>query len=82
MATTLKIPDDIVKATGRTEHEFLVELAVHLYAERRLKLGHALRLSGLGRLEFENELAQRNISLYTVDDLHDDVATLKELGRL
>jgi predicted HTH domain antitoxin len=82
MATTLKIPEDIIKAVGLTERECLIELAVHFYAERRIKLGHALRLSGLSRLDFEKELAQRDISLYTVRDLHDDIAALRELGRL
>ena len=57
-------------------------LAVHLYAERRLAFAQALRLAGLNRLEFEKELARRDISLYTVEDLKHDVAALKELGRL
>ena len=30
----------------------------------------------------EKELARRDISLYTVEDLSRDVAALKELGRL
>ncbi len=78
----LEIPDDIMKLSGLTEQDCLIELSIHLYASRRLSLGQALRLSGLNRLEFEHQLAQRDISLYTVDDLYEDVETLKELGRL
>jgi predicted HTH domain antitoxin len=78
----LRIPEDILKAAGLTEKECLVELAVHLYAERRLAFAQALRLAGLNRLEFEEELARREISVYSVEDLEHDVAALKELGRL
>lgn len=82
MSTRLTIPDGILEAAGLTEQECLVELAVQLYAQRRIRIGRALRLSQLTRQEFEQELARRNISLYSVDDLNDDVASLKELGRL
>lgn len=82
MSTELTIPDDILEAAGLTERDCLVELAVHLYAQRRLRIGQALRLSRLSRAEFEKELARRDISLYSVEDLNQDVAALKELGRL
>ena len=45
MSTELTIPDDILEAAGLTERDCLIELAVHLYAERRITLGQALRLS-------------------------------------
>lgn len=82
MGTEFTIPDDILETAGLTEKDCLIELAVHLYAERRLTIGQALRLSQLSRLEFESELARHDISLYSVEDLNDDVAALKELGRL
>lgn len=82
MSTRLTIPDDILVAAGITEGECLIELAIQLYAQRRIKIGHALRLSQLTRQEFEKELARHNVNLYSVDDLIDDVASLKELGRL
>jgi predicted HTH domain antitoxin len=77
----LDIPDDIMQSSGLTEEDCLIELSVRLYADRRLSLAQALRLAGLDRFAFERQLAWRNISLYTVDDLHEDVATLKDLGR-
>ena len=82
MSAELTIPDDILEAAGLTEGDCLIELAVHLYTERRITLSQALRLSQLSRTELEEELARRNISLYTVEDLNRDVAVLKELGRL
>jgi len=77
-----ELPDDVIKVSGLNEQDCLIELSIHLYASRRLSLGQALRLSRLDRFEFERQLAQRNISLYAIDDLHEDVATLRELGRL
>jgi predicted HTH domain antitoxin len=82
VSTELTIPDDILEAADLTEKDCLIELAVHLYAERRITFGQALRLSQLTRAELEKELARRDISLYTVEDLNRDVAALKELGRL
>jgi predicted HTH domain antitoxin len=82
MATELTIPDGILQAAGLTEADSQVELAVHLYSQRRITLAQAMRLSRLGRPEFEKELARRDISLYTLEDLEHDVAALKELGRL
>lgn len=78
----VEIPDDIMQASGLTEEDYRIELSVRLYAARRISLAQALRLSGLDRFAFEAHLAQRDISLYTVDDLREDVETLKELGRL
>jgi predicted HTH domain antitoxin len=82
MGTELTIPDDILEAAGLTEADCLVELAVHLYSQRRITFALAMRLSRLSRPEFEKELAKRDISLYSLEDLDHDVAALKELGRL
>jgi predicted HTH domain antitoxin len=82
MSTRITIPDDFLEAAGLTERECLIELAVQLYSQRRIKIGHALRLSQLTRREFEEELARRDISLYSVKDLDDDVTALRELGQL
>ena len=57
MSKELTIPDDILEAAGLTERDCLIELAVHLYAERRITLGQALRLSQLTRAELEQKAA-------------------------
>jgi predicted HTH domain antitoxin len=78
----LEIPEDILRTAGMTEKDCLAEFAVHLYANRRISFAQAIRLCGLKRAEFEQELARRDVALYTVDDLHEDVETLKGMGRL
>ena len=53
----LEILEDILRTAGMTEKDCLAELAVHLYANRRISFAQALRLCGLKRAEFEEELA-------------------------
>jgi predicted HTH domain antitoxin len=77
---SIEVPDEIAKAARPTEKSCLVELAVQLYAQGRLRPRPARELCGLSRLEFEKELAARQISLNTVEDLGSVVATLEELG--
>jgi predicted HTH domain antitoxin len=78
---TIHLPEEILKSAGLTEKDIVIELAVHLYGERKISFPHAVRISGLGRLEFERELHRRKISLFTVEDLRSDVADLEELRR-
>jgi len=81
-AMLLEIPDEILRASGLTSKDCLIELALHFYAERKIHYAQALRLSGLQRPEFDAQLARYNITLYTLEDLRQDVAALQELGRL
>jgi predicted HTH domain antitoxin len=59
------------------------ELALALYAQRRLSLGKARELAGLSLWEFRQWLATRQIEAhYDPADLQDDLDALRELGRL
>ena len=81
MAVT--IPDDIVRATRMTEAELRQEIAVLLFEREKLTLGQASRLAGMSQLQFQHLLASRQIPVhYDVSDFEDDLATLRELGRL
>jgi predicted HTH domain antitoxin len=80
---TITIPDDVLEATHMSEDELLQELAVTLYQQDKLSLTQAAQLSGSDRDSFQDLLTSRGIALhYDVEDLHQDVATLRELGRL
>ncbi|MCS6911552.1 MAG: UPF0175 family protein [Anaerolineales bacterium] len=60
-----------------------VELAVWLYARRRLGIGKARDLAGMSLWEFRQLLASRRISPhYDAADLQQDLTNLRELGRL
>jgi predicted HTH domain antitoxin len=79
----LEIPRDILDAARLTLPQLQVELAVHLYAQRRLSIGKARELAGLSLWEFRQLLASRRIAPhYDLADLAEDVETLRSCGRL
>ena len=80
---SIEIPQDVLDSARLTASELKVEMAVYLYAQGRLSIGKARGLAGMGLWEFRQLLASRHISPhYDVIDLEEDVATLRDLGRL
>jgi predicted HTH domain antitoxin len=77
------IPDETLMAAGMTEQELKQELAILLYQQQRLTLAQAARLAGMDRLQLQHLLASRGVSInYDIEDLDQDVANLRQLGRL
>ena len=77
----LEIPGDVLDSARLTVEEAKLELAVSLYAQRRLGLGKARELARLSLWEFRQVLAARRIPpQYDVEDLEQDVETLRLLG--
>jgi predicted HTH domain antitoxin len=77
------IPDDILQASQTTEEELKLELALWLYKQNKISSGKVRAWLGLSVLEFQHELAQRNLALnYDIDDLNQDLETLKSLELL
>lgn len=59
------------------------EIAVLLFQKKRLTLGQASQLADMPTADFQHLLASREIGPhYDVEDLEDDVETLRKLGRL
>ena len=80
---TLEIPQDVMDSGRLTIDELRVELAVMLYASGRLSLGKARDLARMSLWEFRQTLGARRVPPhYGEDDLDEDVATLRHLGRL
>ena len=83
MINTLEIPQDLLDSARLTIEDLKVEIAVSLYANRRLSIGKARELAEMSLWQFRQVLAARRIPAhYDETDLDDDVATLRELGRL
>ncbi len=79
----LEVSQDILDSARLTIPELKVEIAVYLYAQGRLSIGKARELAGLALWEFRQILASRRISPhYDEADVDQDVATLREMGRL
>ena len=81
--SVVEVPQEILDSARLTASELKVEMAVHLYAQGRLAVGKARELAGMTLWEFRQLLASRRIPPhYDEADLEEDVATLRELGRL
>jgi len=77
------IPEDILHSAQMTSDELKREIAVLLFQRQRLTLGQASQLAEMPMAEFQHLLAGRDIGPhYNVEDLEDDVETLRKLGRL
>ena len=79
----LLIPDETLRDVGLNESEALVEIACRLFDAGKLTLWQAAKLAKLDRTTFEGELLGRAIPVYrpTPEDLTEDLATLRRLGR-
>lgn len=79
----LEVPQDVLDSARLSAAELKTELAVALYAQRRLSIGKARELAGMSLWEFRQVLAARRISPhFDESDLAEDVQTLRDLGRL
>jgi predicted HTH domain antitoxin len=79
MSITLDIPNNIHEALHVTpaeaEARLKLELAVALYAQKLLSEGKAAELAGIGRLDFNDILAARDIPMhYGEKELAEDIA--------
>jgi len=80
---TLEISQDILDSARLTVNDLKIELAVSLYAQNRLSVGKARELAGMSLWEFRQLLTSRRISPhYHIDDFEEDLAALRELGRI
>jgi len=63
-------------AAHTTPDEVKVELAVRLYEQRRLSIGHARELAGMSLWQFRQLLASRQIAPdYGIEELDQDMQT-------
>ena len=78
----LTISDDVLREAGLSDIDARTEFACRLFDAGKLTLWSAAKLAGQNRVEFESELAKRNIPIYrpTVKDLTNDLAALQSLG--
>jgi len=77
------VSDEALAAAHLTEAEALKELALTLFQQERLTLAQAARMAGVGRLKFQEWMAERGLTIhYDVEDFEKDVATLRSLGRI
>jgi predicted HTH domain antitoxin len=80
---SLVISDELVQASGLSEVELLQEVVLLLYQREKISSGKASRILGISQLDFQALLTSHNLYIhYDVNDLHEDVQNLQELGLL
>jgi predicted HTH domain antitoxin len=76
---TIEVPQDVLDSARLTVPELKLEMAISLYAQRRLSIGKARELAGLCLWEFRQILAARRISPHLdPEDLDRDMARLRK----
>ncbi|OBQ39275.1 MAG: hypothetical protein AN485_06320 [Anabaena sp. MDT14b] len=74
----LVISEDIVQLSGLSEKELVLELIILLFQRKKISIDKASQLAKMPLMQFQNELAMRNINIhYDETDLDVD---LKNLG--
>ena len=80
---SIEIPREVVHITHMTPEELRRELAVYLFQQGKLSFGKAREMADMTVWEFQQLLGMRGIPVhYDIEDYEEDIATLKELGRL
>ncbi|MFH1634430.1 MAG: UPF0175 family protein [Chloroflexota bacterium] len=80
---TIEIPHEVIHTTRMTPQEMKQELAIYLFQRGKLSFGKAREMTDMTVWAFQQLLGSRDIPIhYDVDDYENDLATLRELGRL
>ncbi|WP_366558162.1 UPF0175 family protein [Okeania sp. SIO3B5] len=77
------ISDEIIKVSGMSEDELLLEIILLLFQQEKISLGKAAELLNMSQVRFQQLIANRNISIhYDVPELQEDIRHLTEKGWL
>jgi predicted HTH domain antitoxin len=78
-AVQITIDDKLLEGVNLSAEEARIDLAIGLYADRRVSLGRAARIAGISQPHFQRELARRRVPLnYDVAEFEADLQTLRE----
>lgn len=76
----LIISGNVLKELQISPADLMIELAVYLYDKEKLSIGQAKKLAGLTQIEFQKEMAKRNVCIkYDIEDFEKDLDVLKQL---
>lgn len=77
---SLVISDDLVKASGFSENELLLEIVLMLFQQDKISLGKASELLGLHRMQFQKLISERGICVhYDIDEFQEDLNVLEAM---
>ncbi|MEQ9236007.1 MAG: UPF0175 family protein [Coleofasciculus sp. E2-BRE-01] len=75
--------EEIVKASGFSEQELIIELVLLLFQQEKISLGKAAELLNISQVRFQKILSDRGINIhYDVEELQEDIQYLTAKGWL
>jgi len=76
----IDISDSILAKANLTAAEIRLRLAILLFQEESLTLGQASKLANLHQIQFQKELAKRDIPIhYGMEEFKRDLDTIKRI---
>lgn len=76
----LVITDEQIKASGLTEQQLRLEIAVRLFELNVFTLGKAAEFAGLHKVQMQQHLAERKIPMhYDLEMLNEDIENIREV---
>jgi predicted HTH domain antitoxin len=76
----LRLPDQLVRGIDMTEDQWLLDLAIGLFIDRRVTLGRGAEIARISKPAFLDALGQRQIPInYDKTDLESDLQTIAKL---
>ncbi len=74
---TVTIPDEIALKSGVTDRDLLIEIACRLFDKEKISKFEATSMTGLSRVEFENEMVKRGLPWIRISDA-DGLADIRQ----
>ena len=79
----LMVSDEIVKASGLSEDELLLEIILLLFQQDKVSLGKAAELLNMSQIRFQRLISDRGICVhYDVAEFKEDIQHLMAKGWL
>lgn len=73
------VPEESIAGIGLTQKDVQLDLAIGLYAEKRVTLGRAARIAGMAQPEFLQKLGALRIPMhYDLPELEADLMVVRE----
>ncbi|MGL4498815.1 MAG: UPF0175 family protein [Planktothrix sp.] len=80
---SIVISEDIVKASGLSEQEFILEFVLLLFQQEKTSLGKGAELLNISQFRFQKILSDRGMTIhYDVEEFKENIPHFKANGWL
>jgi predicted HTH domain antitoxin len=75
----ISFPDELTRGLDLTQEHARMDMAIGLYAERRITLGRAAKIAGMAQAVFLRKLGELRIPMhYALSELEADLMVVRE----